>query len=75
MCWAKIEGKVLKVEHTKAFNGHSKESHLSSGEIDGDDGVCVREKTPDGHTLLANQMSKVLGKSQGHVTRLHRSIL
>lgn len=29
MCWAKIEGKVLKVKHTKAFSGHNKESHLS----------------------------------------------
>lgn len=25
----------------------------------------------DRHTLLANQMSRVLGKSQGHVTRVH----
>lgn len=52
MYWVGTEGKVLKVEHTEAFE-HNKESHLFivKGEIDGDDGICVRQNVKKAHTL------------------------
>lgn len=42
-----IEGKVLNMEHTKAF-GHNNQSHLpQKGEIAGEDGVRMRERMSD----------------------------
>lgn len=68
MYWVGIEGKVLKVEHTKAFE-HNKESHLLSRGRLMVMMVCVRERMSD--TLLGYQRSKFPGKSQGHATRVN----
>lgn len=58
MCWAEMEGKVLKVESIWGLQG---KVPIIKGEIYGDDSVHMRMS--DLHTLLATQRSKVSRKS------------